>query len=258
MSKLAENIHYCCGFAFFVSTAQQMMKLFEVRNGSTETSNRGIYYANMCVNMIAGSSAWLTAYYRWGGTCTNVFGVETVTSQWAEWLTSVPLIVYMAVAIKVSGGREGGTREGGRESDRESERRPRMRVREDERQSQVRNRVARVHPFLTSSTWMVWSAALAAWPAAAALSPRASSVSVPFSRSAAARASSPSAPIRLSPRPREMSPRLDRRAAAKRLAPSLPIPLPKRFKDRRWCWSARAAASRAAPSGPIRFSWSSS
>jgi len=102
MGKVAENIHYCCGFAFFVSTAQQMMKLFEVRSGSSEASNRGIYYANMCVNMIAGSSAWLTAYYRWGGTCTNVFGVETVTSQWAEWLTSVPLIVYMAVAIKDS------------------------------------------------------------------------------------------------------------------------------------------------------------
>jgi signal transduction histidine kinase/CheY-like chemotaxis protein len=30
----------------------------------------------------------------------SVFGVETVTAQWAEWITSVPLICYMAVAIK--------------------------------------------------------------------------------------------------------------------------------------------------------------
>ena len=54
----------------------------------------------MCVNMIAGSSAWLTAYYRWGGTCTNVFGVETVTSQWAEWLTLAPLLAYLTIAVE--------------------------------------------------------------------------------------------------------------------------------------------------------------
>ena len=100
MSQVSTVIHYCCGFSFFVSTAQQIGKIFEIREGTNEVGNRGIYLANMSVNVIAGSSAWLTAYYQYGGTCTSVFGVETVTAQWAEWIASVPLICYMAVAIK--------------------------------------------------------------------------------------------------------------------------------------------------------------
>ena len=41
-----------------------------------------------------------SAYYGYGGICIDMLGVESVCGQWAEWLTSVPLIVYMTIAVE--------------------------------------------------------------------------------------------------------------------------------------------------------------
>ena len=42
----------------------------------------------------------ITASLRYGGICEDMLGVESVCGQWAEWMTSVPLIVYMTIAVE--------------------------------------------------------------------------------------------------------------------------------------------------------------
>ena len=42
----------------------------------------------------------MTASSKYGGICEDMLGVESVCGQWAEWLTSVPLIVYMTIAVE--------------------------------------------------------------------------------------------------------------------------------------------------------------
>ena len=93
--------------------------------------SRSIFMAALTVNMIAGSSSYLTgiltislekslqkeltayilshplnvliiliASAKYGGICEDMLGVESVCGQWAEWLISVPLIVYMTIAVE--------------------------------------------------------------------------------------------------------------------------------------------------------------
>lgn len=51
------------------------------------------------ISFIAGTSALLTATYNWGGTCEDIFGVQSPATQIGEWTACVPLLVYTVVSI---------------------------------------------------------------------------------------------------------------------------------------------------------------
>jgi hypothetical protein len=89
------------GTSFIVSAMQQIVKIFECRlqPGNHHTSE-AIYTAVLTVNIIAASAFLLTFLMNYGGICTDVFGVVSTTPQWAEWLVTVPLMVYMTLAIE--------------------------------------------------------------------------------------------------------------------------------------------------------------
>ena len=87
--------------SFIVSAVQQAVKIFECRlQPGKRRSAEAIYFAVLTVNIIAASSFLLTFLMNYGGICTDVFGVVSNTSQWAEWLVTVPLMVYMTLAIE--------------------------------------------------------------------------------------------------------------------------------------------------------------
>lgn len=89
------------GTSFIVSAIQQIVKIFEcrLRPGNHRTSE-SIYTAVLTVNSIAASAFLLTFIMNYGGICTDVFGVVSTTPQWAEWLVTVPLMVYMTLTIE--------------------------------------------------------------------------------------------------------------------------------------------------------------
>eukprot|EP01036_Dinobryon_divergens_P024898 gene24898-33389_t len=58
--------------------------------------------ANLAILLIAGSSSYLTLQYRWGGVCRDIFGVISPAAQWPEWMTSVPLLFYIAISCDAS------------------------------------------------------------------------------------------------------------------------------------------------------------
>ena len=88
------------GSSFVISAVNQMIKIFECRTHSRDHNSEGIYFAVLTVNLIAASSFILTFALNWGGICKDVLGVESTTAQWAEWLVTVPLMVYMTLAME--------------------------------------------------------------------------------------------------------------------------------------------------------------
>eukprot|EP01041_Mallomonas_annulata_P014765 gene14765-31373_t len=59
----------------------------------------GIYAANFTISFLAGSSSFLSAGLNWGGTCEDAFGVTYPSTQIAEWITCVPILFYVIIAI---------------------------------------------------------------------------------------------------------------------------------------------------------------
>ena len=86
--------------SFVVSAISQIIKIIECRSQSGERNSEGIHVAVLTVNIIAATSFILTSTLNWGGICTDVLGVESTSAQWAEWLVTVPLMVYMTVAME--------------------------------------------------------------------------------------------------------------------------------------------------------------
>lgn len=93
---------YCSGgTSFSISAIQQLIKIFECRlQSGIFRSSAAIFVAVFTVNVIAGSAFFLTYLMKYGGISTDVFGVVSTTPQWAEWLVSVPLMVYVTLAIE--------------------------------------------------------------------------------------------------------------------------------------------------------------
>ena len=65
---------------------------------------RNIYEAALSINIIAATSAILTythgAFGMYTGVCSDIFGVETPSPIWSEYLVAVPLLVYIAIAME--------------------------------------------------------------------------------------------------------------------------------------------------------------
>lgn len=131
VSETADTVYYCAAACFLVSGFQQVVKIATFKSEELGCMSRSIFMAALTVNMIAGSSSYLTgiltislekslqkeltayilshplnvliiliASAKYGGICEDMLGVESVCGQWAEWLISVPLIVYMTIAVE--------------------------------------------------------------------------------------------------------------------------------------------------------------
>lgn len=93
--------YFAAGFSFLTSILQQMNKIYGCWRQKSTTYNKGIFYmAAITVSLIAGSSSLLTYSNSHGGICRDVLGMESPAAQWSEWLTSVPLMAYIAVAVE--------------------------------------------------------------------------------------------------------------------------------------------------------------
>ena len=100
LSSRVSYMYNGAGFAFVISVVQQIFRIIECRLQSLNTNSEGIYCTVMTVSAIAASSFILTVTLQWGGTCVDVLGVSSTAAQWAEWLVTVPLMVYMALAME--------------------------------------------------------------------------------------------------------------------------------------------------------------
>lgn len=87
-------------FSFVMSAMQQIVRIMECRLQWGNTNSQGIYFTVLTVSAIAASSFILTYTIQWGGICKDVLGVESMAAQWAEWMVTVPLMVYMTLAME--------------------------------------------------------------------------------------------------------------------------------------------------------------
>jgi hypothetical protein len=94
-------ISFGAGFAFSISVIQQIMNVLACRQSGGNRDLQGIYFSIMTVSSIAGSASLLTFAIDWGGVMLDVFGVYSNAAQWAEWLVTVPMMVYIALAIEI-------------------------------------------------------------------------------------------------------------------------------------------------------------
>lgn len=58
-----------------------------------------MHLAILSVHCIAGMSQYLTYFNYQSNVCVDGFGVTTFSSQWSEWLVSVPLLAYLSCSI---------------------------------------------------------------------------------------------------------------------------------------------------------------
>lgn len=101
VSVTTETFFYCSASCFAMSAMQQLVKIFSFRGQkATGGMSRSLFFAAFTVCVIAGSSSFLTAYVGYGGICIDIFGVESVAGQWAEWFVTVPLITYLTIAVE--------------------------------------------------------------------------------------------------------------------------------------------------------------
>ena len=78
-----------------------ILNAIRLNSGVIYSSHHNIkttFYAVMAVNSIAACSA-LTTFLHPNGTCTNYFGVQLNAEIFPEWLASVPLLGFMAIAV---------------------------------------------------------------------------------------------------------------------------------------------------------------
>lgn len=95
--------YFAAGFSFITSTLQQTNKIYSSWRQSVLTgrSNEIMFYmAAITVSIIAGSSSLLTYSKDYGGICRDVLGIDSSAAQWSEWITCVPLMAYIAVAVE--------------------------------------------------------------------------------------------------------------------------------------------------------------
>jgi hypothetical protein len=105
VSRTTETIFYCSASCFAITIIQQLIKIFSyqpytLRGEVTVEMSRSLFFAALTISFIAGSSSILTASIAYGGICIDVFGVESVAGQWAEWFVTVPLITYVTIAVE--------------------------------------------------------------------------------------------------------------------------------------------------------------
>lgn len=105
VSRTTETFFYCSASCFAMSIMQQLVKIFSYhpfthRGEVTVGMSRSLFFAALTISFIGGSSSMLTASIGYGGICIDIFGVESVGGQWAEWFVTVPLITYLTIAVE--------------------------------------------------------------------------------------------------------------------------------------------------------------
>lgn len=94
-SPLAKSVSLGAFVFFAIGCCMHMYEMFsDCSNGPNVT----LHLTTFTIQLIAGSSSFLTYFYDWGGICKDQFDVVSPASQWPEWATSVPLLVYVALA----------------------------------------------------------------------------------------------------------------------------------------------------------------
>lgn len=99
-SNWTRDINLLVSGTFVCTILTQMNRLVvstfrEENDIGTEAS----FYASICVSCIAGVSCMSTLWFDWGGVCRDAFGVANPTVQWIEWMTSVPIMVFITLSM---------------------------------------------------------------------------------------------------------------------------------------------------------------
>eukprot|EP01041_Mallomonas_annulata_P006217 gene6217-12595_t len=91
----------CVETALFFSKAIGIFLNSLVRRKSLTKKGSTIsaYGATFTVSIIAGSSSLLSAVWDWGGVCEDAFGVRSRASRAGEWISCVPLLLYIVISI---------------------------------------------------------------------------------------------------------------------------------------------------------------
>jgi len=93
---------YTALFAFLCFSVSIVIQVYLIISENmifSKSSMFSLYATTLTINLIAGSSSYLTYMYNWGGVCKDSFGVVTPAAQWPEWVTSVPFLVFITLAI---------------------------------------------------------------------------------------------------------------------------------------------------------------
>ena len=99
-SETSKFVSLLATFAFGIGCLVHLSYAFaEGYCKSFDGPNFPLHATTFTVNFIAGSSSFIQYFYEFGGICKDSFGVVSPASQWPEWITSVPLLVYVALSI---------------------------------------------------------------------------------------------------------------------------------------------------------------
>lgn len=98
-SATAKYVALFSALCFGASFVMQMYLIIADKLYFLKSHMFSVYATAMTVNVIAGTSSYMTYMYDWGGLCKDYFGVVSPAAQWPEWITTVPFLVYITISI---------------------------------------------------------------------------------------------------------------------------------------------------------------
>jgi len=100
-AEWVQNVSFTTSCCLLVNTAYQLVRFIKecMVGRHDRLSLANVHLMVMIINGIAGSSHYMTHYYSMGGTCRDILGVYSHGAQYGEWLVSVPLLSFGAVAV---------------------------------------------------------------------------------------------------------------------------------------------------------------
>mmetsp|Transcript_22336 Transcript_22336/g.21576 ORF Transcript_22336/g.21576 Transcript_22336/m.21576 type:complete len:843 (-) Transcript_22336:1181-3709(-) len=101
LSLKVKIFNFGSGMALGTNVIQQIMNIFACRELGKNKDLQGIYFSILTVSSIAATASLLTFAINWGGVVNDVFSVYSNAAQWADWLVTVPMMVYIALAIEI-------------------------------------------------------------------------------------------------------------------------------------------------------------
>lgn len=92
-------VDYTICVCFILTVVLNLNRLISSR-GQLSHELSAALVTNICTGLMAGTANVLTVAFNYGGTCRDMFGVQTPATQWPEWFTTVPYLIYTAVAVE--------------------------------------------------------------------------------------------------------------------------------------------------------------
>ena len=86
---------FACLGGFVMSWFVLLFKLFQFK----DKKSRIPQFIGLNILSIGALTTLLTVMFDWGGVCIDVLGVASPAAIWAEWITTGPLLVFLAVTI---------------------------------------------------------------------------------------------------------------------------------------------------------------